>query len=86
MVKFYSLFLNVIVVVLGKVTWHEYAALYVKFHHMNESDIKDLNDVDFIQESFDEDCKYFNFRRNDSIIDPISTTRTSENSITLDRS
>jgi hypothetical protein len=43
---------------LGIVTWHEYAALYVKFHHMNESDIKDLDDIDFIQESFDENCKY----------------------------
>ena len=42
---------------LGKIHWHEYAALYVKFHHMNESDIRDFDDVDFIQESFDRDCK-----------------------------
>ena len=43
---------------LGKVTWAEYAALYIKFHHMNTTDIKDLNDVDFVQESFDNNRKY----------------------------
>lgn len=41
---------------LGRITWHEYAALYVKFHHMNESDIRDFDDVDFIKESFDKEC------------------------------
>ncbi len=30
---------------------------------MNKSDIKDLNDIDFIQESFDENCKYSNFKQ-----------------------
>ena len=42
--------------IVGKVTWPEYAALYIKFHHMNASDIKDLNDIDFVQESFDNNC------------------------------
>lgn len=41
----------------GKITWQEYAALFVQFHHMNQSDIKDLEDIDFIQESFDDDLK-----------------------------
>ncbi|CAF0718914.1 unnamed protein product [Adineta ricciae] len=41
----------------GKVTWPEYAALYIRFHHMNASDIKDLNDIDFVQESFDSNLR-----------------------------
>ncbi len=64
-------------VFLGEVAWPEYAALYVKFHHMNRSSIKDLNDVNFIQESFDDKCKYIDFARHYSIICSISTTRTS---------
>jgi len=41
----------------GKITWQEYAALFIQFHRMNGSDIKDLEDIDFIQESYDDECK-----------------------------
>ncbi|CAF0847364.1 unnamed protein product [Adineta steineri] len=37
----------------GKITWHEYAALYIRFHHMNVSDVRDLDEIDFAQDSHD---------------------------------
>ncbi|CAF1347028.1 unnamed protein product [Adineta ricciae] len=37
----------------GKVTWNEYFALYVKFHNMNETGIKETDPFDFIQGPFD---------------------------------
>lgn len=39
---------------LGKVTWPEYAALYIKFHRMNITGFKDFDDVDFVIDSFDD--------------------------------
>lgn len=77
---------------LGKITWQEYAALYVKFHKMNTTSIKDLDNVNFIEESFDEKCKdiRFSFFFLSEMIKEffyvISATRTSENSKSLDRS
>ncbi len=44
-------------VYLGKVTWHEYFALYVKFHKMNSTEIKETDTFDFIQGPFDNNCK-----------------------------
>jgi hypothetical protein len=41
----------------GKVTWHEYFALYVKFHKMNSTDIKETDTFDFVQGPFDNNCK-----------------------------
>ncbi|CAF4038002.1 unnamed protein product [Rotaria sp. Silwood2] len=38
---------------LGKVTWHEYFALYVKFHKMNSTSVKESDTFDFIQGPFD---------------------------------
>jgi len=49
----------------GKVTWHEYFALYVKFHKMNATDIKENDAFDFVQGPFDNDCK--REKRNESI-------------------
>ncbi|CAF3596578.1 unnamed protein product [Adineta steineri] len=37
----------------GKITWQEYVLLYVKFHNKNISDIRDVNDVEFIPSSLD---------------------------------
>ncbi|CAF1034990.1 unnamed protein product [Adineta steineri] len=37
----------------GKVTWHEYFALYVKFHNVNTTGIKETDTFDFVQAPFD---------------------------------
>ncbi|CAF2114733.1 unnamed protein product [Rotaria magnacalcarata] len=37
----------------GKVTWHEYFALYVKFHNVNSTSVKESDTFDFIQGPFD---------------------------------
>ncbi|UJR07816.1 hypothetical protein I4U23_012099 [Adineta vaga] len=37
----------------GKVTWHEYFALYVKFHNVNVTGIKENDTFDFAQGPFD---------------------------------
>jgi hypothetical protein len=50
--------------IIGKIAWQEYATLYIQFHHLNISGIKDLNDVDFVEESFDDNCKNINFSLN----------------------
>jgi hypothetical protein len=42
------------------VTWHEYFALYVKFHEVNSTEIKESDTFDFVQGPFDNNCKYFN--------------------------
>jgi hypothetical protein len=42
------------------VTWHEYFALYIKFHNVNSSDIKESDTFDFVQGPFDNNCKYLN--------------------------
>jgi hypothetical protein len=49
--------------ILGKVTWHEYFALYVRFHKMNETEIKESDTFDFVQGPFDNNCKYLNSRK-----------------------
>ncbi|CAF4270263.1 unnamed protein product [Rotaria socialis] len=37
----------------GKVTWHEYFVLYVKFHNVNSTSVKESDTFDFIQGPFD---------------------------------
>jgi hypothetical protein len=63
MVRFYWIdFQYIEIIILGKITWFEYYALYIKFHHMNESSLIDFDDVNFIQESYDSNCKFIDFR------------------------
>lgn len=48
---------------LGKVTWHEYFALYIRFHNVNSTMVKESDTFDFVQGPFDNNCKYLNLRK-----------------------
>ena len=63
--------------VLGKITWAEYIALYIKFHNASTSDIRDSDDVNFIPGSLNLDCKYIKFFLNDEMNNTISAKRSS---------
>lgn len=41
----------------GKVTWNEYFSLYVKFHKLNDTKIKESDFSELLQKPFDNDCK-----------------------------
>lgn len=50
------------VLALGKVTWHEYATLYIKFHNMNTSNIQDFYNITSILNISDPNCKSIDFQ------------------------
>jgi hypothetical protein len=50
-------FMSFFLIFLGKVTWHEYFALYIKFHNVNSTGIKETDTFDFVQGPFDNNCK-----------------------------
>lgn len=42
---------------LGKITWNEYVAVYIKFHHLNATQNFSIDGYDFLNQPLDNDRK-----------------------------